>query len=55
MSNFQRIGKKIAQNRLEKESNNTQSNTLFSLDTKINHDKIAEKGKRILYMILSRV
>ena len=54
-TNFQRIGKKIAESRIEKESNNTQSTASFSLDTKMNHDKRAEKGKKILKDILSRV
>jgi predicted lactoylglutathione lyase len=52
-TNFQRIGKKIAQNRLEKELI-TQSTASFSSDTKMNHDKKAEKGKRILQEILNR-
>lgn len=52
-TNFQRIGKKIAQNRFIKELSSTQSTTLFSLDIKMNHDKKAEKGKKILYEILN--
>lgn len=52
-TNFQRIGKKIAQNRLKKESSTTQSTASFSIDTKMNHDKKAEKGKKILYEILN--
>lgn len=56
-SNFKRIGKKIAENRLEKQSGSCSKSTAsFSSDTKMNHDRKAEKGKRILYeKILSRV
>lgn len=54
-TNFQRIGKKIAQNRIEKESSNIQLTASFSSDTKMNHDKKAEKGKKILQEILNRV
>ncbi|AEV68285.1 hypothetical protein [Acetivibrio clariflavus] len=56
-SNFQRIGRKIAQKRIEKKSDACKNpfNT-FSNDIKMNHDKKAEKGKKILYdKILSRV
>jgi len=56
-SNFQRIGRKIAQKRSEKKSDDCKNSfASFSNDIKMNHDKKAEKGKRILYeKILSRV